>query len=90
MEIAVEDLYTPASMAQSLGTTYTIDKEYTLQVGVQFLGGGLVGRVAGHASSREILRHLAPETGLILVLYEAQRLGNLQDLQRSKLRRRVH
>ena len=77
VEIAVEDLYTPASMAQSLGTTYTIDKEYALQVGVQFLGGGLVGRVAGHASSREILRHLTPETGLILVLDEAQHLCNL-------------
>ena len=79
VKIGLQDLYTPASMAQSLGTTYTIDKEYALQVGVQFLGGGLVGRISGHVSPREILRHLAPETGLILVLDEVQRMNKIPD-----------
>ena len=76
-KISIEDLYTPASMAQSLGRSYTIDKEYALEAGIKYLKGGLVGRVAGDASSREILRHLAPEKGLILVLDEAQRLHKL-------------
>ena len=76
-KISIEDLYIPVSMAQSLGRSYTIDKEYALEAGVKYLKGGLVGRVAGDASSREILRHLAPEKGLILVLDEAQRLHKL-------------
>ena len=78
-KISIEDLYTPASMAQSLGRSYTIDKEYALEAGVKYLKGGLIGRVAGDSSSREILRHLAPEKGLILVLDEAQRLRKLPD-----------
>ena len=77
--IKIKDLYNPISMAQSLGRSYTIDKEYALQVGVKFIGEGLVGSIAGHASSDEILKHLAPETGLILVLDEAQRLYKLPD-----------
>ncbi len=83
-DIAIQDLYNPASMAQSLGKSYSIDKKYACQVGVQFLKGGVVGNIAGHASSRDILKHLAPETGLILVLDEAQYLSNLDDTPTEK------
>ncbi|MCY4224649.1 MAG: ATP-binding protein [Bacteroidetes bacterium] len=74
-----KDLYDPVSMAQSLGKSYTIDSEYALNVGIKFLGGGLVASVAGHASSEEILKCLAPENGLILVLDEAQDLQYLKN-----------
>jgi len=76
-KIGVTDLYTPASMAQSLGKSYTIDTEYALKGGIKFIEGGLVESMAGHASPREILKHLAPETGLILVLDEAQRVHKI-------------
>ncbi|MCY4000327.1 MAG: ATP-binding protein [Bacteroidetes bacterium] len=74
-----KDLYDPISMAQSLGESYLIDKEYALNVGIKFLGGGLVASVAGHASSEEILKRLAPENGLILLLDEAQDLRHLKN-----------
>ncbi len=57
-------------MAQSLGKSYTIDSEYALKGGIKFIEGG----VAGHASSDEVLKHLAPDTGLILVLDVVQRI----------------
>jgi len=83
-DISVEDLYTPASMAQSLGESYTIDSEYALKGGIKFIEGGFVESVAGHANPREVLKHLAPETGLILLLDEAQHLNNLLDPQDVK------
>ncbi len=86
-KISIEDLYTPASMAQSLGKSYTMDQEQAAKVGVKFIEGGYVRSVAGHASPKEILKNLAPKKGLILVLDEAQRLINLKKLQRNKLER---
>ena len=83
-DISVEDLYTPASMAQSLGKSYTIDSEYALKEGIKFIEGGIVESVAGHANPREILKHLSPETGLILLLDEAQHLNNLLNPQDVK------
>ncbi len=71
-KISIEDLYTPASMAQSLGRSYTVDHEQAAKIGVKFIEGGYVRSVAGHASPKEILKSLAPEEGLILVLDEAQ------------------
>jgi len=80
-KIGVKDLYTPASMAQSLDKSYTIDKEYAFKGGVKFIEGGIVESVAGHASSEDILKHLAPESGLILMLDEVQRLHKIPDDQ---------
>ncbi len=77
-KVSIEDLYTPASMAQSLGKSYTIDHEQAAKVGVKFIEGGYVRSVAGHATPKEILRNLVPKEGLILVLDEAQRLINLE------------
>ena len=67
-KIGMKDLFSPASMAQSLAKSYTIDSEYALKRWIKFIECGIVESVAGHASPREILRYLAPETGLILVL----------------------
>ncbi|MCY4171392.1 MAG: ATP-binding protein [Bacteroidetes bacterium] len=78
-EIAIEDLYTPASMAQSLGEAYFLNSEFALKAGVTFIEGQVVGHVAGHATPQKILKRLAPETGLILVLDEAQRLYKIPD-----------
>ncbi len=82
--ISIEDLYTPASMAQSLGRSYTVDHEQAAKVGVKFIEGGYVRSVAGHASPKEILRSLAPKEGLILVLDEAQYLINLNETPSEK------
>ena len=76
-DITIKNLYSPVSMAQSLGEAYVLNSEAALKVGITFIEGGLVESVAGHASSEEILKRLAPETGLILVLDEAQYLRNL-------------
>ncbi len=54
-KISTEDLYTPASMAQSLGKSYTVDHEQAAKVGVKFIEGGYVRSIAGHASPKEIL-----------------------------------
>ena len=76
-DITIKNLYSPVSMAQSLGEAYVLNSEAALKAGIKFIEGGLVESVAGHASSEEILKRLAPENGLILVLDEAQYLRNL-------------
>ncbi len=83
-KISIEDLYTPASMAQSLGRSYTVDHEQAAKIGVKFIEGGYVRSVAGHASPKEILKSLAPKEGLILVLDEAQYLINLNETPSEK------
>ncbi len=83
-KISIEDLYTPASMAQSLGRSYTVDHEQAAKIGVKFIEGGYVRSVAGHASPKEILKSLAPKEGLVLVLDEAQYLINLNETPSEK------
>ena len=78
-DIAIKNLYSPVSMAQSLGEAYVLNSEAALKAGIKFIEGGLVESVAGHASSEEILKRLAPENGLILMLDEAQRLHKIPD-----------
>jgi len=84
-KIRIKDLYSPISMAQSLGKSYTIAKEYSAKVGIQFFEGGRVRNLAGHASVEQILEHLSPENGLVLVLDEAQRLRNIPDGSDNKI-----
>ncbi len=83
-KISIEDLYTPASMAQSLGRSYTVDHEQAAKIGVKFIEGEYVRSVAGHASPKEILKSLAPKEGLVLVLDEAQYLINLNETPSEK------
>ena len=78
-DITIKNLYSPVSMAQSLGEAYVLNSEAALKAGIKFIEGGLVESVAGHASSEEILKRLAPENGLILMLDEAQRLHKIPD-----------
>ncbi len=40
-KISIEDLYTPASMAQSLGKSYTMDQEQAAKVGVSLSKRGM-------------------------------------------------
>ncbi len=82
--INLKDLHNPASMAQSLDKSYNIDKQVALSYGVEFLGRAHVKRIQGSASSEDILRNFAPRRGLILVLDEAQYLGNLNDTPTEK------
>ncbi|MCY4001444.1 MAG: ATP-binding protein [Bacteroidetes bacterium] len=84
-DIAIEDLYNPASMAQSLGEAYLINSEIALKAGITFIEGQVVGHVAGHATPKRILKRVAPEYGLILVLDEAQRLNNISDGSESHI-----
>ncbi len=87
-KISIENLYTPAAMAQSLGKSYTINHEQAAKAGVKFIEGGYVRSVAGHATPKEILRNLAPKEGLILVLDEAQYLINLKKTPTEQTRAR--
>ena len=50
-KIVIKNLHSPASMAQALGKSYSIDREYALKGGIKFVEGGFVESVAGHASS---------------------------------------
>ncbi|MCY4225456.1 MAG: AAA family ATPase [Bacteroidetes bacterium] len=83
-KIVIKNLHSPASMAQALEKSYTIDSEYALKGGIKFIEGGIVESVAGHATPKEILKHLAPKTGLVLVLDEAQYLRNLKQTPNEK------
>ncbi len=76
--IKMKDLYDPISMAQSLGESYVMDKQYAANVGIHGFGGGYSRNVAGYSSVDGLLKEVAPEEGLILVLDEAQRLINLE------------
>ncbi len=82
--INLKDLHNPASMAQALDKSYNIDKQVALSYGVEFFGRAHVKRIQGSASSEDILRNFAPRRGLILVLDEAQYLGNLNDTPTEK------
>ena len=55
-DIAIEDIYIPASMAQSLGEAYFRNSEFALKAGVTFIEGQVVGHVAGHATTKKYLR----------------------------------
>jgi len=83
-KIRIKDLHSPVSMAQSLGQSYTIDAEYSAKIGIKFFEGGRVRNIAGNASVEQILQHLSPENGLVLVLDEAQYLANLEDTPTEK------
>jgi len=48
------------------------------------LRGGHVRNLAGHASVEQILEHLSPKSGLVLVLDEAQYLANLEKTPTEK------
>ncbi len=75
--IKMKDLYDPISMAQSLGESYVMDKQYVANVGIHGLGGGYSRNVAGYSSVDGLLKEGAPEKGLILVLDEAQRMNEI-------------
>ena len=82
--IKIKDLHNPASMAQALDKSYNIDKQVALSYGVEFVGRAHVKRIQGSASAEDILKNFAPRRGLILVLDEAQYLGNLNDTPTEK------
>ncbi len=75
--IKMKDLYDPISMAQSLGESYVMDKQYAANVGIHGLGGGYSRNVAGYSSVDGLLKEEAPEEGLVLVLDEAQRMNEI-------------
>ncbi len=75
--IKIKDLYDPISMAQSLGESYVMDKQYAANVGIHGLGGGYSRNVAGYSSVDGLLKEEAPKEGLILVLDEAQRMNEI-------------
>ena len=82
--IKIKDLYDPISMAQSLGESYVMDKQYAANVGIRGFGGGYSRNVAGYSSVDGLLKEGAPEKGLILVLDEAQYLINLNETPSEK------
>ncbi len=82
--IKIKDLYDPISMAQSLGESYVMDKQYAANVGIHGIGGGYSRNVAGYSSVDELLKEEAPEKGLILVMDEAQYLINLNETPSEK------
>ncbi len=75
--IGSQELWSPVAMAQALGESYTISRSRAAEIGVKFFGAGAVKEVAGHATPTQILRHLVPPAGLILMLDEAQKLRKL-------------
>jgi len=75
--IGSQELYNPAVLAQSMDRDCVLNREAAAKIGIKFLEAGVAEQVAGHASPKEILRHLAPESGLILMLDEAQKMKNL-------------
>ncbi len=84
VSIKIKDLYDPISMAQSLGESYVMDKQYVANVGIHGFGGGYSRDVAGYSSVDGLLKEEAPEEGLILVLDEAQYLINLNETPSEK------
>jgi len=78
-KITPDSLHSPASMAQSLGKSYTSKGHVEVAVDLRILQVGGGETIAGHATPIETLRHLTPPNGLILVLDEAQRVKDLSD-----------
>jgi len=84
-EIKVKDLHNPVSMAQSLGESYVIDKQYEASVGIHGLGGGYTRNVAGYSSVERLLKDVSPKNGLVLMLDEAQTLNFLKETPDAKI-----
>jgi len=75
--IGSQELSNPAELVKSMDRAHVLDRTVAASVGVKFFELGGVRRVAGHASPKQILKQLAPESGLILILDEAQKLRSI-------------
>ncbi len=75
--IGTQALWDPAAMTQALGKSYTVRRNLSGGVDAKVIHGDAAKEVAGDASAGEVLCHLAPYGGMILVLDEAQKLRKI-------------
>ncbi|MCY4223535.1 MAG: hypothetical protein OXF06_01755 [Bacteroidetes bacterium] len=75
--IGSQALWNPAAMVQALGKSYTVSHNLSEGVDAKVFHGEAAKEVSGDASAGEVLSHLAPYSGLILMLDEAQKLRKI-------------
>ena len=70
-------LYEPAVMAQNLGEPYITRKERVTTLDAKVVARATTTEMAGAAAVPQVLKALTPDTGLLLLLDEAQTIGAL-------------
>jgi len=75
--IGSQALWNPAAMVQALGKSYTVSHNLSEGVDAKVFHGEAAKEVSGDASAGEVLSHLAPYSGVILMLDEAQKLRKI-------------
>lgn len=70
-------LHNPAIMAQNAGEPYIARKERVTTLDAKVIARETTTELAGAAAVPQVLKELTPDTGLLLILDEAQTIGDL-------------
>ncbi len=85
VKINFDDLYNPIHMAQTLGKPYVSSKQTSFKVDLKLLGGEHLEEVAGDSSVSHVLEKINPQRGVLLILDEAQHVGDFKDIPDKKI-----
>ncbi len=73
--INVQDLYNPAHLAQTFGESYVTRKQTATNLDAKVLSREYIKEVAGDSSVIQVLKSLISDSGVVLILDEAQRIA---------------
>ncbi len=95
VEINFDDLYNPVHMTQTLGKPYVSSKQTSIKADLKLLGIEHLEEVAGAASVSHVLEKMNPRRGLLLILDEAQHVGDFENIPDKKIQvtstlKRIH
>ncbi len=95
VEINFDDLYNPVHMTQTLGKPYVSSKQTSIRADLKLLGVEHLEEVAGAASVSHVLEKINPRRGLLLILDEAQHVGDFENIPDKKIQvtstlKRIH
>ncbi len=85
VKINFDDLYNPVHMAQTLGKPYVSSKQTSFKADLKLLGGGHLEEVAGDSSVSHVLEKINPKRGVVLILDEAQHVGDFKNIPDKKI-----
>ncbi len=95
VRINFDDLYNPVHMTQTLGKPYVSSKQTSIKADLKLLGIEHLEEVAGEASVSYVLEKMNPRRGVLLILDEAQHVGDFKNIPDKKIQvtstlKRIH
>jgi len=85
VKINFDDLYNPVHMAQTLRKPYVSSKQISFKGDIKLVGGQRLKEIVGEASVSHVLGNLNPTWGLLLILDEAQHIGDFKNIPDKKI-----